>query len=378
MTSVNPERHHTIVIGAGQGGLAAAHRLSAKGIDFVVLDRNDRVGDQWRSRYDSLRLYSPARYDSLPGMRFPLPPNAYPTGNQMADYLEAYASQFDRAIRTGIAVDGLRRADDGDGYVVTAGDRSFQASNAIVAVGFFRKPHTPAFAADLDPVIRQFHADDYRRPAQLADGPVLVVGLSHSGADLAMEAAISHPVVVSGRSKGQLPFSVDSGTARVAWPLMKFVAWNVMTISTPVGRKMRPQIRGHAGGPLLRHRRPELATAGVELTDARTVGVQDGKPMLDDGRVLDVANVIWCTGYTPDFGWIQLPIFQDDGYPDERRGVVAAAPGLYFVGLPFQYAFTSMLVVGAGRDAAYVVDHLATRSSVPSRSTEPAASLVRP
>jgi putative flavoprotein involved in K+ transport len=374
MSERTPERHDTIVIGAGQGGLSAAHSLARRGIDFVVLEATLRVGDQWRTRYDSLRLYSPAKYDGLPGLAFPLPGHAFPTGNQMADYLESYVAHFQLPIRTGLRVDGLRAATDG--YVVTAGDSTFEAANVIVAAGFFRQPFVPSFAGSLDSRIRQLHSDEYRRPSQLAPGPVLVVGLSHSGADLAMEAVGAHPTILAGKSHGELPFSVDSRTGRMAWPLLRFVAWNVLTIRTPVGRRMRPEIRRNGGAPLLRHRRSDLEAAGVELVPERVAGVQDGKPVLDGGRVLDVANVIWCTGFRPDFSWIGLPIFGDDGFPIERRGVVESAPGIYFVGLPFQYAFTSMLVLGAGRDAAHVVDRLARRAASP--PTEAAAGVARP
>ncbi|HUF07021.1 MAG TPA: FAD-dependent oxidoreductase [Candidatus Binatia bacterium] len=372
MNVANPERHEAIVIGAGQAGLSAAHYLAKRGIDHVVLEAADRVGDQWRSRYDSLRLYSPARYDGLPGQAFPLPPNAFPTGNQMADYLESYAAHFDLPVRTGTAVDGLQATADGDGYVVTAGGRAFEAPEVVIAAGFFRMPYTPSFAPELDPGIRQMHSNDYRRPSQLADGPVLVVGLSHSGADMAIEAVENgHPTIVSGKAHGQLPFSVDSRTGRLAWPIMKFLAWNVLTIRTPIGRKMRPEIRANGGGPLLRHRKPDLERAGVELVEDRIAGVSDGKPMTADGRVLDVANVIWCTGFRPDFSWIQLPIFGDDGLPREERGVVTSVPGIYFVGLLFQYSFTSMLVVGAGRDAEHVVDRLALHARARSRAAQP-------
>lgn len=362
-----PERHEVVVIGAGQCGLAAAHELVKRGLDFVVLEANERVGDNWRSRYDSLRLYSPAKYDGLPGLAFPLPRNAFPTGHQMADYLEVYATHFKLPVRTGVTVDSLRPADGGgDGYLITAGERSFEAAQVVIAAGFFRKPHVPAFAAELDQGIRQFHSSDYREPSQLAGGPVLVVGLSHSGADLALEAAQGHHTILSGKGHGQLPWSVESRVGRFAWPIMKFVASNLLTLRTPIGRKMAPEIR-KGGAPLLRYRRADLLKAGVELVEARTAGVQDGKPMLADGQVLDVANVIWCTGFRPDYSWIHLPILGEDGWPEQERGVVTSAPGLYFLGLLFQYGFTSMLVLGAGRDAAYVVDRIAGRAGVEQR-----------
>jgi putative flavoprotein involved in K+ transport len=377
MNTTSTQRHEAIVIGAGQAGLAAAYHLAQRGIDFVVLEANDRVGDNWRTRYDSLRLYSPAKYDGLPGLRLPMAGHRFPTGDQMGDYLESYVRHFALPVRTGTHVDGLRAADDGDGYVVTAGEVRFEAREVVVAPGFFRTPHVPAFADGIDPGIRQVHSSDYRGPDELADGPVLVVGLSHSGADMAMEAVLNgHRTIVSGKGHGQLPFSVDSRAGRLAWPVMRFVALNVLTLSTPIGRKMAPRIRD-GGAPLLRHRRPELLKAGVQLVGERVTGVKNGKPELADGRTLDVTNVIWCTGFRPDYSWIELPIFDEDGFPRQDRGVVASAPGVYFVGLLFQSGFTSMLVLGASRDAAYVVDRLVARAAQPPASTRSAAQPAR-
>lgn len=363
MNGARSERHEVIVIGAGQSGLAASYHLAQRGIDHVVLEENARVGDVWRTRYDSLLLYSPAKYDGLPALAFPLPGNAFPTGAQMGDYLESYAAHHALPVRTGVAVDNLRRSGNGqDGYVVTAGDRRLEAAQVVVATGPFRKPRVPDFASELDPDIRQLHSADYRNPSQLRDGPVLVVGLSHSGADLAFEVAGTHRTILSGKSKGQLPFSVDSRRARIAWPVLKFLALNLLTLRTPIGRKMAPRFRA-GGAPLLRHRSADLLHAGIELHEARTVGVRDGKPMLADGQVLDVANVLWCTGFKRDYGWIDMPVVGDDGWPEEEGGAAMAAPGLYFLGIPFLSGFSSMLVLGAGRDAARVVDKVASRAA---------------
>ncbi|HET6746299.1 MAG TPA: FAD-dependent oxidoreductase [Candidatus Limnocylindria bacterium] len=358
------ERHEVVVIGAGQCGLAAAHDLAKRGIDFVVLEAHPRVGDNWRTRYDSLRLYSPAKYDNLPGLPMPLPRDAFPTGHQMADYLESYAAQFDLPVLTGMRVDSLRaKGAPGSGFLIAAGDATFEAAQVVIAAGFFREPHRPPFASDLDPSIVQLHSSDYRGPSQLVEGPVLVVGLGHSGADIAMEvAAAGHRTVLSGRGHGQLPWSVDSRVGRIAWPAMKFVAMNLLTLRTPIGRRMAPNIR-KGGAPLLRYRRADLMKAGVELTNAHTTGVRDGRPLLADGRSLDAANVVWCTGFRPDYSWIELPILDDEGWPKQDRGVVSAAPGLYFLGLLFQSGFASMLVIGAARDAAYVVDRIAARAA---------------
>jgi len=232
----------------------------------------------------------------------------------------------------------------------------------IVATGPFRAPHVPDVAYRLDPSIRQLHSHEYRNPSQIPDGPVLVVGLSHSGADIAFELAnAGHRTFLSGTSRGQMPFRVvDTERARLGWPIVEFLFKHIFTIRTPMGRRMRPHVR-HGGGPLLRVRLQDLDRAGVERHDARTVGVSDGKPELADGTVLDVRSVVWATGYRPDYSFVKAPVTGADGWPEEVRGVSATVPGLYFVGVPFQYAFSSMLVAGAGRDAAYVVGQLAKR-----------------
>jgi putative flavoprotein involved in K+ transport len=352
------ERVETIVIGGGQAGLSAAYHLTRRGRECVVLDANERIGDQWRSRWPTLRLYSPAKYDSLPGLPFPAPRQSFPLGLEFADYLEGYAARFELSVRTGVRVDRLSQVDGR--YVVEAGERRFEADNVVVANGAFRTPALPEFAAELDPRIRQLHSSEYRGPSQLQDGPALVVGASHSGGDIAFELAAAHETTLCGRDTGQIPVPLASRRMRVLWPVLRFLATRVLTVRTPLGRKMRPEVRSH-GGPLLRVRKSDLAAAGVERVYARVVGVRDGRPLLEDGRVLDVANVVWCTGFRPDYGWIDLPLEHDDGYPRQRHGAVGEQPGLYFLGLLFLHSFSSMLILGAGRDARRVARHIASR-----------------
>ena len=360
---VTTERVETVVIGAGQAGLSAGYHLKRRAMPFLILDADTRVGDHWRETWDSLRLYSPARSDSLPGMRFPAPSYHYPTGREMGDYLEAYARRFDLPVVSGTWADGVRPAERPDGgYVVTAGNRRYEASNVIIATGPFNRPSVPAFAGDLAPSIRQLHSSQYHNLSDLQDGSVLVVGVSHSGADIAYEAAGTHRTILAGHAHGELPFRViDTWRARIVWPVMSFVASHVLTMRTPVGRKMAPFVR-MGGGPLLRIRSGDLARAGVERYDSKVAGVRDGKPVLEDGRTVDVANVVWCTGFKPDYSWVAVPDFVGaDGWPNGVRGA-ATAPGLYFLGIPFTFGFSSMLVVGAGRDAKYVVDRIADRA----------------
>jgi putative flavoprotein involved in K+ transport len=357
--------YETVVVGGGQAGLSVGYYLKRQGRSFVIVDGNERVGDSWRQRWDSLRLYSPAFRDGLPGMPFPAPATHYPTTNEFADYLEAYATRFELPIQMGTAVEALER--ENGHYVVVAGDRRFEADNVVVATGVFQKPHAPDFAAELDPGITQLHSSAYRNLSQLRDGPVLVVGASHSGADIAYEAASSHEVVLSGPDTGQIPASIETRRGRLVFRGLFFVGTHVLTVDNPLGRKMRVHVR-HGGGPLLRYRRKDLQEAGVERVLARTAGVRDGLPVLDDGRVLDVHNVVWCTGFRPDYSWIRFPLETgEDGYPVQYRGVVPSSPGLYVAGIPFLHSFASMLVGGAGRDAERIVRHIArVRDAKPS------------
>jgi putative flavoprotein involved in K+ transport len=350
------ERYETVIVGGGQAGLSVGYHLKRQEHSFVIIDASERVGDSWRKRWDSLRLYSPASRDGLPGMPFPTARATYPTKDEMGAYLEAYATRFELPVRSGVVVEMLTKEDGR--YVVSAGDERFEADNVVVATGVFKRPYTPEFARELDPGITQLHSDEYRNLSQLQAGPVLVVGAAHSGSDLAYEAAAAHDVILSGTDTGQIPVPIESRRGRMGFRVLLFAGTHVLNMDTPIGRKMRPHVR-NGGGPLLRYRRKDLLAAGVERVVGRTVGVERGLPVLDDGRVLDVRNVVWCTGFRPDFSWIRVPFETgDDGYPVQYRGTVASTPGLYFAGLPFLHSFASMLIAGTGRDAERVARHI--------------------
>jgi putative flavoprotein involved in K+ transport len=355
----------TVVIGGGQAGLAVGHELAARTRDFVILDAHARVGDAWRTRWDSLLLFTPARYAALPGMKQPFSGGTFPTKDDMADYLEAYAQHFDLPVRTKTRVERLWR--DGGRFVIAAGDDEFEADNVVVAMANFQQPKTPAFANALDPRIVQLHSHEYRNPSQLADGGVLVVGVGNSGADIAMEVAKTHPTWIAGKEAGTIPPRIEPWFARnVVIRLIRFVGHHVLTVRTPVGRKVRQHFLENAT-PLIRVKPKDLAAAGITRV-GRIVDTIDGLPVTDDGETIDVANVIWSTGYRPGFSWIDLPVMGDRQEPVHDRGVVAAEPGLYFVGLEFIYAATSATITGVGRDAKRVVKHLAAR-----RTERPAA-----
>ncbi|MBA2632672.1 MAG: NAD(P)-binding domain-containing protein [Chloroflexi bacterium] len=356
------ERFDAVVIGGGQAGLAVGYHLAKQGRSFVILDAGARVGDAWRMRWEGLRLFTSGRLNSLPGMSFPGDPHAFPTKDDVADYLEAYATRMDLPVRTGVRVTDVWPADDGHGFRIAAGERDYQANQVVVATGAYDRPRIPDFARELDPAITQLHSSAFQSLSQLRAGPLLVVGASNSGAEIALMAAKDHRTVLSGREVGKMPFRPEDRLARVFDTFFWFFVNHVATLDTPIGRKVQSDIRDH-GLPLDRIRPADLAAAGVARQYARTVGVRDGMPLLDDGQVVEVANVVWATGFRPDHTWIHSPVTGSDGWPMQTRGVVTTVPGLFFIGLPFIYAGASALLGGVGRDAAYLVEQMAAPAS---------------
>jgi putative flavoprotein involved in K+ transport len=357
MNAVHTERIDTLVIGGGQAGLSVGYHLARRGVPFVILDANRRVGDAWRNRWDSLRLFTPNRLNGLPGMPFPGPRWELPTKDEFADYLESYAERFELPVRTGVEVERLTRS--GDRFVATAGDRRLEADDVVVAMSSWQRPRVPQFASELDSGILQLHVADYRNPRQLQDGDALLVGAGNSGAEIALDLAGTRRVWLSGPDTGQLPFRPQSAVARVLMPFIGRVIFHrVLTTSTPIGRRVRPKMLAK-GDPLIRVKHKDLAAAGVERVP-RTTGVERGFPRLEDGRRLDVANVVWCSGFHPGFSWIDLPVLGPDE-PNHDRGVVDSEPGLYFVGLKFLYSKSSEQIHGVGRDAARIAGIIAAR-----------------
>ena len=370
-TLIKGQRLHTVVIGGGQAGLAVGYYLSQRGIPFVILDANERIGDSWRRRWDSLRLFTRARYDSLPGMPFPAPPGSFPSKDEMADYLEAYAARFRLPVYTRTRVDRLWKRNGR--YVIDTGQLRLEADNVVVAMSSFQQPAIPPFARDLKSDIRQIASSDYRNPSQLQPGAVLVVGASNSGAEIALDIARAgerRDVWLAGRHPGHLPYDIDGMFARfVLSPLLfRFVFHRVFTIDTPVGRKVRPKFLGK-GSPLIRARPRDLEAAGI-LRVPRMVGVEGGRPLLEDRALLNVTNVIWSAGFTPGFSWIDLPVFSADGTLVHRGGLTETEPRLFFVGLNFLYSLSSTMIQGVGRDAKRIVDAIVSGNALTSPVAE--------
>jgi len=362
------ETFHTIVIGGGQAGLSVGYHLARQGRRFVILDASQRVGDAWRQRWDSLRLFTPAVFDGLAGMKFPARPFSFPTKDDMADYLEAYAHRFQLPIRTGVRVDRLTRS--GSRYLIEAGARRFEADHVIVAMSSYQAPRVPAFARDLHPDILQLHSSAYRNVRQLRPGGVLLVGAGNSGAEIAIELAHEHPTLLSGRDTGHVPFRLDGWPARLGLTrlLFRVVFHRLLTVGTPVGRRLREKVFAQ-GAPLIRVKPRQLDAAGVERVP-RVARVTGGLPVLEDGRVLDVANVIWCTGFGNGLSWIDLPICERNGEPRHQSGIATGEPGLYFVGLHFLHSFSSTMIHGVDRDAKRITDTIERRTKAADRERE--------
>jgi putative flavoprotein involved in K+ transport len=349
----------TLVIGGGQAGLATGYQLSQRDLPYKIIDANERVGDAWRNRWDSLRLFTPNRLNRLPGMPFPGYHWGFPSKNEMADYLESYARKFDLEVETGVRVERLTR--EGGRFVATSDNRRFEADNVVVAMSSWQRPRIPEYASDLDPRIVQLHVAEYKNPGQIQEGDVLVVGAGNSGAEVAIELARTHKVLLSGAGNGAIPFRPESVAARVLMPFVGRVIFHrVLTTRTPIGKKARPKWIS-TGEPLIRVKPKDLAAVGVERVP-RVTGVQSGLPRLEDGRSVDVANVVWCTGFHPGFSWIDLPVLGPQE-PLHRRGIVESEPGLYFIGLKFLYSVSSEQIQGVGRDADYIAGKIA-RSGV--------------
>jgi putative flavoprotein involved in K+ transport len=344
--------YDTIVIGAGQAGLASAYYLQRAGSHFLVLDGGSQIGESWLRRWDSLRLFTPVRYNSLPGLSFPGERYTLPAKNDVARYLQTYVAHFALPVRLNTRVSSL--GTDGDRFVVTTDGDTFTASSVIVATGAYHRAYIPAFASDFSPSLVQRHSSEYGNPGALPPGGVLVVGAGNSGAQIALELAESGRATwLSGRDTGSIPRRL------LGRDVYDWLWWTVMrpSVDSWAGRGLMGNGL-FTGDPLVGFSRralmiPTLTSVG------RTVGVTNGQPRLDDGRVLkDVRTVVWCTGFRPDFGWIQPPVLGPEGYPEHRRGVIATVPGLGFVGLRYQYRIGSSLLGGVHEDAEYVVRQL--------------------
>ncbi len=345
------EKFGTIVIGAGQAGLATGYFLGKINEDYIILDKETQIGDSWRQRWDSLRLFTPSQYDGLPDFPFPANRGTLPTKEEMADYLSNYAKKYSLPVQFDKKVIELNKISDS--YEIITSKGNFYANNVIVATGTNPNAYIPAFASDLDKNIVQIHSSKYKNPQLFPSSNTLVVGAGTSGVEIAIELSKSRPTMISGRATPHIPDFIFHYAGKLYW----WFAHNILTLRTPIGRKVRPKIIS-GGAPLISISLENVKEAQVEHLP-RLIGVYQGFPQLEDGRVLSsVTSIVWATGYRPDFSWIKLDVTDSNGWPQTNRGISNKFKGLYFVGMLFQFGLTSGLVGGVGRDAAFIVKQL--------------------
>jgi putative flavoprotein involved in K+ transport len=341
------EEYDVIVIGAGQAGLAMGYYLQQLPLSFLLLDSQQRVGDSWRNRYDSLVLFTPRRYSQLPGYLFPGEPDGLPDKDEVADYLERYAAFFRLPIQHSTTVRKLEKI--ADGFRVAADGKEYLARQVVIATGPFQQPSLPAIGANASAEVRQIHTAAYKNASQLRDGPVLVVGAGNSGVQIAVELAAEREVILSvGQPRRFLPLS--------------FLGKNIFWYFDKLGL-LSADVSSKTGAWLSRRPDPifgyktalkALAKQGNIRLEGRTVHIAGRTVGFAGGGTAEVSNIIWASGFQPDYGWIDVPgVIGEGGKPLHARGV-SPVNGIFFLGLPWQRCRKSALIGGVGDDAQFI------------------------
>lgn len=353
-------RREVVVIGAGQSGLAIGYFLKQQGRDFTILEAADTPAAAWRARWDSLKLFTPARYDSLPGLPFPGDPDSYPGRDDIVAYLTDYAGSLELPVEVNSPVRAVRWADGF--YLVELQDRVYTARQVVIATGPFQVPRIPPLAGPLDPGIVQFHSTDYRRPGQVPSGPVLVVGGGNTGFQIAEELSHSHEVHLSiGSRQTPLPQRI---AGRDLFDYLEALGVMRVRVESRLGRKLRYRETLIGSSPRAAQRQHGIHLRG------RAVDAQRSEVVFADGSRLTPASVIWASGFAVDHSFVEVPVFDDAARLMHKRGVTAA-PGLYFLGLTWQYTRGSALLGWVKHDAQFIarrVAEIAQRESPPARS----------
>jgi putative flavoprotein involved in K+ transport len=342
------DHREVVVVGGGQAALAVGYFLRQQGRDFTILEATSAPAAAWRERWDSLKLFTPVRYDSLPGLTFPGDPDSYPGRDDVVAYLTGYARTFELPIELNSPVRAIGRADEG--YVVELDDRTITAEQVVIATGPFQVPRVPPIARPLSSEVVQFHSTSYRRPDQLPAGPVLVAGGGNTGFQIAEELSRAHDVHLSiGSRQTPLPQHI---AGRDLFRYLDAIGLMRVTVDSRLGQRLRYRDTLIGSSPRAARERHRIRLRG------RTVAAQGSEVVFDDGSRLAPATVIWATGFAIDHSFVHVPVFDDAARLMHRRGVTAA-PGLYFLGLTWQHTRGSALLGWVKDDAEYIAGQIA-------------------
>jgi putative flavoprotein involved in K+ transport len=359
------DRREVVVVGGGQAGLAIGYFLARQGRDFTILEAAPEPAAAWRERWDSLKLFTPARYDALPGLAFPGDPDRYPGRDEVASYLIDYVRHFDLPVELDSRVGSIRKANGT--YRVGLDDRAYEADQVVVATGPFQVPFVPTIAERLDPEVAQLHSTAYRSPRELPEGPVLMVGGGNTGFQIAEELSGSREVHLSiGSRQTPLPQRI---LGRDLFRYLDATGLIRKTTASRIGRRMKGRDTLIGSSPRALRRRH-----GVEL-HPRVTQAAGSSVSFGDGTSLDVTTVIWSTGFKHDHSLVDVPVFDDDGRLVHRRGVTES-PGLYFLGLSWQHTRGSALLGWVKDDAEHIaqqISALTPPARIPAGAPEPVA-----
>jgi putative flavoprotein involved in K+ transport len=347
MTSTITNHRDVVVVGGGQAGLTIGYHLAKQGTEFTILDAAAEPAAAWRERWDSLKLFTSARYDSLPGLEFPGDPDRYPTRDEVANYLTDYAREFNLPVELNSRVRTVRRLNHG--YVVDLDDRAYEARQVVIATGPFQTPFVPRIAENLGDDV-QMHSTAYRSPDSVPDGRVLVVGGGNTGFQIAEELSAFREVHLAiGSRQTPLPQRI---LGRDLFWYLDATGLIRKTTASRIGKLMQKREDTLIGSNPRRARRH-----GIEL-HGRAVAAAGSSVSVADGTELEVRGVIWATGFRVDHSWIDVPVFDESGRAVHERGVTTS-PGLYFLGLLWQHTRGSALLGWVKDDAAYIAEKVA-------------------
>ncbi|WP_374702516.1 flavin-containing monooxygenase [Bacillus sp. M6-12] len=341
--------YDVLIIGAGQAGLSMGYFLRKTSLSFLIIDNNERIGDVWRKKYDSLVLFTPRSYSSLPGLMLNGDPSGFPSKDEMADYMEQYALTFNLPVQLNVNV--KRVIKENTLFHIHTHDSVFKAKKVVIATGPFHTLRIPSFSDQLSIDIVQLHSSQYKNPAQLQDGPVLVVGAGNSGAQIAAELSEEKETYLSAGQDIRF-FPLTLGSKSIFWWADKLGILKASQ-NTFIGKKIQKQ-----GDPIFGYELREVLKNGKIKVKDRTSHFYENKVVFEDQSSIQVNNIIWATGFIQSYTWLEIPqTFYSNGKINHERGI-SKVEGLYFLGLPWQHNRGSALILGVGDDARYLYKYI--------------------